>query len=194
VQPHTSNSFPHMALNQPCCSYVWCLCGDADAAAAVRHVLQWQQQRSSDAALPPPSPRTVIWLDSSCLTLHVGTRQVVAGGALQLLLEGGGGAEHLHIGFDFMGRSRGRGRGAVGLGAKSAGVGREAAMCFVAHIAASHQVLCCCCYAALRSSSVCSTGCCCLLARCLQQTTLRMEGRALKRWWSCGRRWCVTAG
>ncbi len=57
-----------------------------------------------------------------------------------MLLQGGGGAEDLFIGFDFMGRSRGRGF-SKRLGAKmEGGVGRRAALCFVAHIAESQQV------------------------------------------------------
>lgn len=121
---------------------MWCLCDDAEAAAAVRHILQWQMQRSRDAALPRPSDRVVIWLEPSFLSFDVSTCQVVPppGGVLHLLLQGGEGAQHLFIGFDFMGRSRGSGRQYVGLGAKRQGVGREAAMCFVAHISAAQQV------------------------------------------------------
>lgn len=121
--------------------YVWCLCSDADALAAVCHVVQWQLQRRRDAALPAPSARVVIWLDQSFLAFDVGTCQVLPrpGGALQLLLQAGGEAERLFIGFDFMGRSRGSGRLQAGLGG-AVGVGRQAALCFVAHIASSQQV------------------------------------------------------
>ena len=58
-----------------------------------------------------------------------------------MMLQGGGGAERLFIGFDFMGRARGRGRLQAGLGGRE-GVGSQAALCFVAHIAASQQVRC----------------------------------------------------
>jgi hypothetical protein len=120
---------------------VWCLCNDADAVAAVSHVLQWQLQRSRDAALPRPSERVAIWLDSSFLAFDISTCQVLPppGGTLQLLLQSGGGAEHLYIGFDFMGRSRGGGRMQAGLGGGQ-GVGRQATLCFIAHVASSQQV------------------------------------------------------
>jgi hypothetical protein len=122
-------------------SYVWCLCSDADATAAVSHVLKWQLQRSRNAALPQPSGRVVIWLDPSFLAFDINTCQVLPtpGGTLSLLLQADGGAEHLFIGFDFLGRSRGSGRFQAGLGGGQ-GVGRQATLCFIAHIASSLQV------------------------------------------------------
>lgn len=103
--------------------------------------MQWQLQRVGDAALPQPSGRVVIWLDPSFLTFDVSSCQVrpPSCGALHMMLQGGGGAERLYIGFDFMGRARGRGRLQAGLGGRG-GVGSLAALCFVAHIAASQQV------------------------------------------------------
>jgi hypothetical protein len=148
----------------------------------VSHVVQWQLQRLGDAALPQPSGRVVIWLDPSFLTFDVSSCQVrpPSCGALHMMLQGGGGAERLYIGFDFMGRARGRGRLQAGLGGRG-GVGSQAALCFVAHIAASQQVRRRLVRSTLHSSQASSTACCCQPEVSLQRTILFTGAQESKR-------------
>ena len=103
---------------------------------------------------------------------------------MHLLLQQEGGAQHLFIGLDFMGRSRGGGRQRVGLGG-GGGAGREAALCFVAHVAASQQVReglgLVTATSSLRISQVNSTVCYYLPEPSLQQIIPSMGEGALKK-------------